>query len=272
MNNYQCYLCKNAKIEAIYRLGDRIIYRCPHDNLFFSFDKKIKKNLYDSAYYDSSPYGQSEPFNDRYFEQKLDEIKTLTDESKPTILDAGCGWGNFLQVLQKNQISYIGVDDSPEAVKICKMNKLNVKKIDLLELSQKNSQQFSAITLFQVIEHLKNPVDHLKAAKKLLKKNGVLIITTPNNQSPLRYLSGSHWSIYQTPSHFFFYSVKTLKQILTAAGFKNVKIKVDRFRFFSFGYIWQKLFKKKLSFSLVNNLPVPTDPWGDLEAVAINES
>jgi len=248
MNNDHCYLCKNAKIEAIYRLGDRIIYRCPHDDLFFSVDKKIKKNLYDLTYYDASPYGQCLPLNDYYFEQKLVEIKSVTRETKPTILDVGCGWGNFLQVLQKNQISYLGIDSSSEAIKICKINKLNSQKIDLLELSQKNRQQFSAITLFQVIEHLKNPVEYLKATKKLLKKDGVLLITTPNNQSPLRYLSGSHWSIYQTPSHYFFYSATTLKQIFAAAGFKNVKIKVDRFRFFSFSYIWQKLFKKNYLF------------------------
>ena len=98
-----------------------------------------------------------------------------------------------------------------------------------------------------------------------------MLITTPNNHSPLRYLTGSHWPVYQTPSHYFFYSIKSLGRILIASGFSDFKIRIDRFRFFSSGYILQKLFKKKLSFLSVFSLPIPTDPWGDLEALIINK-
>jgi len=195
---------------------------------------------------------------------------TLIQEKKPTILDVGCGWGNFLDLVKKNQLPYLGIDLSTQAIKICREKNLDCQMIDLIDLSKTTRQRYSVITFFQVIEHIKNPLDYLKAAKKLLKKDGILLITTPNNSSPLRYLFGSHWSAYNTPSHYFFYSNKSLKKLLKMAGFKNTKIMTDQFRFFSSNYVFERIFKRKPSFSRFLNLPIPTDPWGDLEAIIIN--
>lgn len=271
MSNQKCYLCHKNEIKPVYKINDRTIYACLNDGLFFSGDKKRGKFLYDSDYFESSPYNKDQVFNNTYFQEKLNIIISLTQEKKPTILDVGCGWGNFLQVIKNSRLPYLGIDLSPMAVEICREKKLNCKEADLINLSKIKSQQYSAITFFQVVEHIKNPIDYLKAARKLLKKNGILLITTPNNQSPLRYLLGSHWPVYNTPSHYFFYSKKSLERLLKAAGFNNFKIKIDRFRFFSLNYILQRIFKKKLAVSQIINLPIPTDPWGDLEAIIVNK-
>lgn len=270
MFNPNCYLCQKSAVP-VYQLNNRIIYRCLDDNLFFSFDKKNGQFHYDQNYYESTPYNQRQIFNNVYFQEKLDKIMTLAQEKRPNILDVGCGWGNFLQVIKNNHLPYLGIDLSSRAVAICREKKLNCQEADLISLSKIKGQQYSVITFFQVIEHIKNPLDYLKAAKKLLKKNGILLITTPNNQSPLRYLFGSHWSVYNTPSHYFFYSNKSLERLLKAAGFNNFKIKIDRFRFFSSDYVLRRIFKKKLSVPQIINLPIPTDPWGDLEAVVIKK-
>lgn len=271
MSYQRCYLCQGKVAKPIYRINNRVIYRCLNDDLFFSNDEgEIKKNVYGNDYYESSPYNQPELFNNLYFQSKLNKIKAYTGEVEPNILDVGCGWGDFLQVVKNNHLPYLGIDLSPRSVEICREKKLNSQKTDLVNLSKISSQQYSVITFFQVIEHLKNPIEYLRAAKKLLKKNGVLLITTPNNRSPLRYLFGPKWSVYNTPSHYFFYSKISLEKLLKMAGFNNFKINIDRFRFFSLNYILQRIFKKKLSDSGIMNLPVPTDLWGDLEAIVLN--
>lgn len=240
------------------------------DDLTFSLDNN-NKPYYDQNYYESSPYNQPQFFNDVYFQDKLNKIITITGEKKPTILDVGCGWGNFLQVVKNNHLPYLGIDLSHKAIEICREKNLNCQEADLIDLSKIKELQYSVITFFQVIEHIKNPIDYLKAAKKLLKKNGTLLITTPNNRSLLRYIFGSHWPVYQTPSHYFFYSKKSLELLLKAAGFDNYQIKIDRFRFFSLNYILERIFNKKLETTRIINFPIPTDPWGDLEGIAINK-
>lgn len=96
------------------------------------------------------------------------------------------------------------------------------------KLNKINGQRYSVITFFQVIEHLKNPLEYLKAAKK------------------------------------------SLERLLKVAGFSNFKIKIDNFRFFSSGYIAQRVFKK-LYIPQIINFSIPTDPWGDLEATVIKK-
>lgn len=270
MSISNCYLCQKSAVP-IYLLGNRTIYRCPDDDLFFSFDKKSGQFCYDQEYYEVSPYSQPQFFNDIYFQNKLNKIKVLTQEGKPNILDVGCGWGNFLEVLKNNNTPYLGIDLASASIKLCQKRNLNVKKESLLELSKSINKKYSAITFFQVLEHLKKPLEYLKAAKKIVKKNGVILLTTPNNDSPFRLMLGANWPVYNTPSHYFFYSKNSLERLLKLAGFSNFIIKIDSLRFFSSDYILQRLFKRKLSISKIFNLPIPTDPWGDLEIIIINQ-
>lgn len=270
MSNQNCYLC-NKKSLPIYQLNNRAIYRCINDDLFFSFDKQSGQFTYDLNYYEASPYNQTPFLNDIYFQNKLNKIKKLFPNGKLNILDVGCGWGNFLQLLKKNRLSYLGIDLSQQAVDICREKGLNCQKADLIDLGKIKGQKYSVITFFQVIEHLKNPLDYLRAAKKLLKKNGVLLMTTPNNNSPLRILFGSKWPVYNTPSHYYFYSKKSLGRLLKMAGFNKFEIRIDPPRYFSLNYVLQKIFKKRFSVLKFFDLPIPTDPWGDLEAIAVNQ-
>lgn len=270
MTNQNCYLCNKKSLSA-YQLKDRAIYRCFSEDLFFSVDKRNARFAYGHDYYDSSPYTQLPILRNRYFQNKINKNMTLSQSNKLSILDVGCGWGNFLQILNDNHLPYLGIDISEEAVAICREKGLNCLKADLINLSKGSRQKYSVITFFQVIEHLKNPLEYLKASKKLLKKNGILLITTPNNNSPLRFLFGPKWSVYNTPSHYFFYSKKTLGRLLKIAGFNKFEVKIDQPRFFSLNYVLERIFKKRLSVPKIFDLPIPTDPWGDLEAVAVNQ-
>lgn len=270
MSNLKCYLC-NKKTSLVYQTNNRSIYQCLNDDLFFSVDKKSDQFVYDQAYYGSSPYTQFPILKNIYFQNKINKILTLYPKKGLEILDVGCGWGNFLQILNNNQLPYLGIDVSKEAVAICREKTLNCQKVDLINLSRNSRQKYSAITFFQVIEHLKNPLEYLKAAKKLLKKNGILLITTPNNSSPLRAFFGPKWSVYNTPSHYFFYSKKSLRRLLKMAGFNKFEVKIDPPRYFSLNYVLQRIFKKRLCVPKIFDLPIPTDPWGDLEAVVVNQ-
>jgi len=259
----KCFLCNKSDFEVVYNLKTRKIIRCQNDGLFLAQDQFKDKYFYDKNYFDLSPYPSS--INKNYFLNKLRKIIEITGEKKPSILDIGCGWGNFLELLKEKNIPYLGIDTSPEAIKICSQKKLNCRQIDVETLVSENKNKYSSITCFQVIEHLENPLIFLKSIKKLLKKNRVIIMTTPNNNSPLRKIFGQKWSVYNIKSHFVFYDKETLKKTLTMAGFKNINIKTDNIRFLSLGYIFSRLFNVKLP--IANYLPILTDRFGDLEII-----
>ncbi|OGK42484.1 hypothetical protein A2954_01425 [Candidatus Roizmanbacteria bacterium RIFCSPLOWO2_01_FULL_37_12] len=302
----QCFLCKKSGFEKVYTLKTKNILCCKNDGLILGETTAYNKiNIYGTEYFSNEP----NRFNQNYFKTKLLTLKHLTLNKKPQVLDIGCGWGDFEEVLEAEKIPYLGIDVNKEAIEICKKKGLNCEHltIDQLlnykkqdtrykQLSNNNNQkskkfeelkfgnwnffgklvswnlEFDCITLFQVIEHLKNPIPLLQAAKKLLKKNGLILITTPNNDSPLRKLMGSRWSVYNEPSHYVFYNQKTLEKTLQLAGFKKIHIKIDQPRFLSSNYIlnrFKQMYFPTFNFSFLTfNLPIPTDPFGDLEASA----
>lgn len=280
----KCFLCKKNNFEQIYELKTKKIHRCKNDGLYLSLER-LKTVPYGDQYFSNVPNLS----NQSYFFSKLRKIQKLTAKSKPAILDIGCGWGDFEDVLEKphsapsdgarrgrEKIPYLGIDVNKEAIEICKKKGLNCKQLTLQQLVINYHQLFDAITLFQVIEHLKNPLSILFAAKKLLKPGGIILITTPNNDSPLRKVLSSRWSVYSEPSHYVFYNKITLLKTLKQAGFNNVSVKTDQMRYLSSNYILQRLFQMYFHWKLeIRNwkfvFPVPTDPFGDLQAIAFSE-
>ncbi len=260
----RCFLCENSNWQLIYQLKTKAVYRCRRCGRFIS--PPDNQYHYDDQYYRNSPYPDNQKLNQPYFLHKLNQIKSSTGKKKLVILDVGCGWGEFLAVLKQRQINYLGIDTAAEAIKTCRAKGLNCRQADAGALARSQPHHYSAVTCFQVIEHLPDPFPLLKAVKTLLKPGGKLILTTPNNDSPLRKVLGRRWSVYNTDSHFVFYNKKTIRLLLTKAGFRRIQVKIDRPRFLSLEYIISRLTGRQWRFG--RQIPCPTDPWGDLAAVA----
>ncbi len=259
----KCFLCNKSNLKVVYRLKDKKILACENDGLFI-VENNQNKDLYDHNYYDQNPYPSSPGLNERYFQNKLDKIVKLMGKTNLDILDWGCGWGNFLEVVKKNNMPYLGVDSSSQAIKICRSKALNCKNVSINQLIETRCK-FSCITCFQVLEHMQQPVAFLSSLKKILKPNGILLATTPNNESPLRKLLKTKWPVYNTKSHFVFYNKTTLKKTFEAVGFKNIMIAFDSPRFMSLSYIISRIFSREFKF--LDNISIPTDPFGDLELI-----
>lgn len=266
-----CPLCQNKKFTKIYVLCEATIYRCGLCSLFIKHEKtKARKKLYDDNYYDAYPYSHAFGLTKRYFKAKIGKIKKLIEKERPCILDIGCGWGDFLEVVDGEGLPYLGIDLSPKAITITKKKNLSVRNVSL-ETLMKEKKQFDVVTSFQTIEHLVAPLAFLKKVRRLLTKRGIILLTTPNNDSPLRFLARGQWSVYNIPSHYVFFNKKTLRLTLEKSGFTNVKVRIDSPRFFSLGYILSCLNFPMLNNQILKTIPIPTDPLGDLEAIAGKE-
>lgn len=155
-----------------------------------------------------------------------------TNAKKLRLLDLGCGNGSLSNVLAQKGYEVVGVEESAQGVAIAQRNFPNVNFMqgsiyNLPEDGLKNS--FDIAIAVEVIEHLFYPRDLVRAAKKCLKPNGKLILTTPYHgyaKNLVMSLSGKmdkHFHALWDGGHIKFFSVPTLTELLETEGFTDIK-------------------------------------------------
>ena len=85
-------------------------------------------------------------------------------------------------------------------------------------------ENFDIITSFEVLEHINNPLEEISNFHKILRKGGLVYLTTPNFNSISRFYLKSKYNIITYPEHLSYYSPKTLKYLFKKVNFKTLKI------------------------------------------------
>ncbi|MBU5673844.1 class I SAM-dependent methyltransferase [Paenibacillus brevis] len=138
-----------------------------------------------------------------------------------TVLDIGCGQGYFLELLNESSIKGIGVDSDPRLVSLCIEKGLTAYVEDGHSYLQKQSDEsIDSIFLAHVIEHLtlSEKIEFLDLSYKKLKKEGVLILETPNTTS----VYVMHNLYYLDPTHEKPLFPEALKHLAEVSGFTVV--------------------------------------------------
>lgn len=108
-------------------------------------------------------------------------------KGKRLVLDAGCGYGEFLELLVDNGIGAIGVDIDDDMVNTCRERGLPAIKCDPMEyLSSREDGSLDGVFADQVIEYLKPAgfIDFIKLSHAKLRTSGTLVIETINPNRP----------------------------------------------------------------------------------------
>lgn len=161
------------------------------------------------------------------------------------ILDAGCGRGFYLKIL--SFFPFIkeihGVDINDNYLKIAKKinldTRVKIKKASLYNLPYEN-KYFDLIICSEVLEHLKNDQKALLELKRVVKSQGIIIITIPNKEFPflwdpinwiLMKFFKTHinkkiwWLAGIWADHQRLYDEKSIKNKVVKAGLEIIKIK-----------------------------------------------
>lgn len=146
------------------------------------------------------------------------------------ILDIGCGAGTLSFYLAGKGHRITGIDISQKAINECKKSakKIKLKNTEFVRVSFPEEfvlkKQFDEIIFTEVIEHISNDRKALKEIYKLLKPNGILILSTPSSTAPLHRL-GLTKKFDEEVGHLRRYNLDQLKKLLRNEHFTIIETK-----------------------------------------------
>ena len=149
---------------------------------------------------------------------------------KERILDFGCGRGEFLASLTDYHQKF-GVEISGNARRLIKKESPELKVYSDLNDPGLGFRKFDLITLWHVIEHLEKPREVLAKLTTRLKRDGLMIISTPNSDSFGLRLGRDSWFHLDTPRHLQIFNQYNLGNLLKDFGLKIIKVKGSRWEY-----------------------------------------
>jgi SAM-dependent methyltransferase len=166
------------------------------------------------SYFESEAVGRRHQEFYKWLEHLLD--KTHCGRS---ILDVGCGEGNFLSTLSQDWFKR-GVEPSESGVELSRQKNLEVALGTLN--SSVEQYEVDLISALDVIEHVVDPHGFIESIKRHLKPNGLLLLFTGDSSSYPAKVAGARWSYLRWCGHISIFSALGLKELLKSHGFEIV--------------------------------------------------
>lgn len=231
LEQVNCPLCRSDKFAKLYPHYYSRIVRCKNCNLIYTnprLKKNYLKNLYSEEYFNNENSGvlgyehyvKDEENIKKTFERRLKKIEKIIKPGK--VLDIGCATGFFMQTAINKGWEAEGIEISEYAASIGKKNKLKIYNEDLSKIKL-GKKKYDLITLWDLIEHVTDPVKTLKKVHSILKKGGIIAMTTPDVGSIPAKITRHKWVGYKlSDEHLTYFSRKTIFQLLEKSGFTPI--------------------------------------------------
>lgn len=118
------------------------------------------------------------------------------------VLDYGCGWGCFSQMLVEHGCTVDGIDIDSDSIAIAKdiIGESERLRFALQDIRDIDDGTYDVVVSLQVAEHTHNPGNYVAQCNRVLKTGGYLVISVPNIMNPrvfLSMLSRDHHSRYR---------------------------------------------------------------------------
>jgi 2-polyprenyl-3-methyl-5-hydroxy-6-metoxy-1,4-benzoquinol methylase len=167
-------------------------------------------------------------------------LKRLEKQYRPPgrLLDVGAYTGALVAVSAQHGWSAVGVEPSRWAVSQAHVRGLAVLEGTLASVPFED-ESFDVVTMFDVIEHVFDPLSLLQSAARLLKPGGIVVVHTMDAGSLTARLMGSRWP-WLMEMHLHYFTRRTLSRALEQSGFRVLEIFAEA-RVISAGYLATRL-------------------------------
>jgi SAM-dependent methyltransferase len=222
-----CIACEGSNFE---QYVDKLV-RCASCGLISlekipTFDEL--KRLYEKEYFfgmEYSDYMADRLALEKNFKQRIKFLNKYVSDSS-VLVEIGCAYGYFLNLLKDEVKWHKGFDVSKDSIDYAKKEfGINATSGDFLDDKELKPSSVDLICMWDLIEHLGEPHMHIAKASQLLKKGGVLSLTTGDISSWVARRRGANWRMIHPPTHIHYFSPESIEQLLQRYGMKISKIR-----------------------------------------------
>jgi ubiquinone/menaquinone biosynthesis C-methylase UbiE len=240
-----CALCDGVRYRLIHDMGWRRILRCETCGLtradpLPSLEDKLA--IETQGYTDDTAFPEVRDFFKNCHRDYVDDpvIRTMRAQlralagalgSPGTLLDIGAGTGVFMHLAREQGWEPSGVDICPlTAEKAAQEFGLRIA-VGPFEQHDFEGRRFDAVTMLDVLEHVRDPLATLRRVHALLRPGGAVYIAVPNQRCLLTALVDAYaraggpgadkllLRLYVEP-HLYYFTPTTIRRLLAAAGFR----------------------------------------------------
>jgi SAM-dependent methyltransferase len=228
-----CRLCGSPDLRVLFaatRSGRQVV-RCRGCGFLFYDPQPSPAQaaaLYSGEYFEREYPAETGEAQTRLAHRRLARIETETGVG--SLLDVGCGTGRFLAVARERGWKAAGLDVSPAAARLAAAaSRVPVHAGDLAGPLPPGQESVDVVTMWDILEHLADPVAALAQLPRWLTPGGLLVVQTQNANSVTAAWMGRRWEQF-VEFHLCHFSSRTLRRALEGAAFEAVRIEdVDRF-------------------------------------------
>jgi 2-polyprenyl-3-methyl-5-hydroxy-6-metoxy-1,4-benzoquinol methylase len=214
-----------------------------------------------------------------YLEERDGRVLTFERHLRPLekikappgkLVDVGAYTGVFVEIAAQHGWDAYGVEPSHWAVDQARESGLHMIE-GTLASSGLDDDSLDVVTMWDVIEHVSNPLGEMQQAQRLLKPGGLLVVHTMDIDSGFARVMGQRWP-WLMEMHIYYFSQRTLKHMLEKAGFTVIRIEPQG-RYLRLGYfatriggfspLLGRVLRKVFRWLRVNEMPMPLN-FGDL--------
>lgn len=238
MNSHKnCPVCNNNEFRPFLKVKDHFLTKqdftlqtCPKCGLVLTNPFPEKQEI--GKYYDSDEYYSHPEKSTSFFSQIYEAVKKVNIKykfkvatsglQKGSLLDIGCGSGDFLNYAKEQGWNICGVEPNEKARQYSK-DKTKSKILSPDEVLSQADHLYDVITMWHVLEHVEDLNWQCQQLKRLLKPGGRLIIALPNIHSYDAQHYKEYWAAYDVPRHLYHFGFSTIRLLLSKYGFNFLK-------------------------------------------------
>lgn len=225
---HSCPICFEIKVKKIY--NDTLIEcgNCSHIWADLSLDEEELRTIYAENYFKGEEYADylaDKLILQTNFKKRLNSLKKL--QSPPNfenVLEVGCAYGFFGEMMLEKKAKYTGFDISEDAIEYANKHFGNNFSAQNYLSATQPIEKYSDVFMWDVIEHLPNPSDFIKKISDETSTNSRVYITTGDISAWLPRRQKEKWRMIHPPTHIHYFTSKSISNLLKQNGFEVEKI------------------------------------------------
>lgn len=224
-----CPVC-NTLNDPKFSINEKYHYiKCQECGMVYSNmiskEENLKKHYEDAEHWERKIINKTEQKRKYKIALKHSKILAKYIHKNNSILDIGCGSGDFLRQLKKEGFQALSGVEPNKAMQQSIKQELNICIYgDVSEIKQ---QKFDCISLVKVIEHLSDPSSVINRSNELLNENGLLFLVFPRIGGIGEKIMKEKYYGFQK-EHINWFTKNTIIKFLEKHNFKVVNIKTEK--------------------------------------------